>query len=109
MTSPWPENTQPLSTPPPEAKPWKGEAILENGLKCTYYMADMDSVKAKKDAIVGGGPDTVIIISDFDRTISTHFHTSTLLPLCLLYQFRFDLRLHAPIEARILLLFGERL
>ena len=77
MTSPWPENTQLLATPPPQATPWQGEAILENGLKCTYYMADSESVKLKKNAIVDGGPDKVIIISDFDRTISTHFHTST--------------------------------
>lgn len=77
MTSPWPENTQPLVTPPPDAKEWKGEAILENGLKCTYYIADLDAVKEKKATIVNGGPDSVIVISDFDRTISTHYYTST--------------------------------
>lgn len=87
MTSPWPENTQPLSSPPPEAKSWKGEALLENGLKCTYYMADIEAVKAKKEAIVSAGPDTVIIISDFDRTISTHFHTSALLLFLFFYEF----------------------
>lgn len=65
----------PLPTPPPNAKEWRGVAELENGLSCTYYMADSEACAAKRAKFVEDGPDNMIIISDFDRTISNALYT----------------------------------
>ena len=74
MESPMPPFS-PLPTPPPNAKEWRGVAELENGLSCTYYMADSEACAAKRAKFVEDGPDNMIIISDFDRTISNALYT----------------------------------
>lgn len=64
----------PLESPPPGAKSWRGVANLDDGLTCTYYMADTDACARKKDKFIQDGPDNMIVISDFDRTISNHYY-----------------------------------
>jgi hypothetical protein len=72
-----PPFTHPLNSPPPGAKSFHGVSTLENGLTCTYHIADFDQCAIKKAKFIADGPDSVIIISDFDRTISSSFYLRT--------------------------------
>ena len=74
MASPMPPPSRLLVSPAPTATSWLGEATFDGGLTCTYYMADVESVTRKKASFLEAGPDDMIIISDFDRTISTSFY-----------------------------------
>lgn len=69
MASPAPP-FQLLQSPPPEATPFRGTATLPNGVQCEYYMAHSEKVAATKIKFLEDGPDNLIVISDFDRTIS---------------------------------------
>ena len=77
MASPMPPYDRYLESPAPTAKSFYGEATFEGGLVCTYYMADSETVARKKASFLEAGPQDVIIISDFDRTISRSFFIRT--------------------------------
>lgn len=77
MASPMPPYNRFLASPAPTATPWQGEATFEGGLVCTYYMADLETVTRKKASFLEAGTRDVIIISDFDRTITKSFFIRT--------------------------------
>lgn len=46
---------------------------LSDGYTCFYHVANQENFTRKRKIIEEGGPDQLILISDFDRTITTGF------------------------------------